>query len=269
MALSSVRGRFSGRFMRQPLNGHELRGHLQKLRQIFGMRFESKYGENFEPRSIQTAGPGVCFVLQENSSTVNVTNDLHEKEVCAVLATVGQKRFLCSFFESWKMIRPRNPQYRFNQANLKFFLGVGAGREPLQKQIFRLEWDNWQDHDPPNKAAYPHWQFDRWLTASDGDRDDVLELRESFKASDDKPMIFESAEQQGVERPIRAERPDLGWFTRIHFPSNAPWAIEPIKSLDDAREPQPHRTIPNCVTELEGWIDSALRYLKNELETYG
>ena len=255
--------------MRQPIRQRELFGHLQKLRQIFALRFKSTHHDNFEIKSNHSAGPGVYFVLQDNSSTVQVVNDRHANEVCAVLAASSKKRILCSFYEGWQISRPKNPQYQFARAALTFFVAVEQGQQSLKKQLFRLEWDNWLDQDMPNKAAYPHWQFDRWLTASDISGVELSELRASFENSRSEALIFKSAKQQETsDNGLRVCRPNLGWFTRLHFPSYAPWATHPIQSLDDPKAPQSHRSIPDSVTQIEDWINSALCYLKNELETY-
>jgi hypothetical protein len=151
---------------------------------------------------------------------------------------------------------------------MTFFLEFEVNNTRTTKQIFRLEWENWTLQAQPNKAAYPHWQFDPWLTASDTAQ--LERLRSSFVEAQDEIAVFESAESQiQVDyRHSRRDRPDLGWFTRVHFPAIAPWATTRIKSLDDTRHPQPHRCMPDSPTQLEGWIDSALYYLKNEVTTY-
>jgi hypothetical protein len=246
----------------KPISQHAFRGHIQSLRQIFTRRFEARYGDSFELRANPIHGPGVSLVLQSNSST----NNAEQHEVCATLVTVGQKRILCSFQERWKLIRPKEPEYQFDKAAMAFFLAVPQGNDLVNKQMFRLEWDNWQHQEEPNKAAYPHWQFDRWLTASAADDRNLVELRKAFEPSESDATIFESAAAQQAGNIL--DRPDLGWFTRLHFPSIAPWATDPIKNLDDPRQ-QPHRSVPNSVRELEGWIDSSLQYLRNELKTYG
>lgn len=249
-----------------PISQHIFQGHLQALHKIFGRRFESRHGDNFILTANNIAGPGVSITIQDNASTFNVANEGDANRVCAVLYAVGQKRILCSFYESWKIIRPRKPEYLFDKAGMAFFLAVPQGTDFVNKQMFRLEWDNWQHQDQQNKAAHPHWQFDRWLTASETDLG-LVELRESFEAAETEAVIFESAAQAAQPSEKAFERPNLGWFTRIHFPSIAPWATDPIKNLDDASQ-QPHRSVPNSVTELERWIESSLQYLRNELETY-
>lgn len=262
MALALSRG-----LSMNPISQHVFQGHLQALRNILGRRFKSQHGDNFELTANYIPGPGVSIVLQDNASTFNVVNEGGANRVCAVLATVGQKHILCSFYESWKIIRPRKPEYLFDKAGMAFFLAIPHGKDFVNKQMFRLEWDNWKHQDQPNKAAHPHWQFDRWLTASETGLG-LVELRESFKGPEPEAVIFESAAAQAAQQFARNfERPDLGWFTRLHFPSIAPWATDPIKNLDDANQ-QPHRSVPNSVTELEGWIKSSLQYLRNELETY-
>ena len=247
----------------QPVSQHVLSKHLQSLRQIFGRRLESRHGDQIILKASNVAGPGVSFALQDSASTISVINDRDANEVSGILAAVGENRILCSFYESWRIMRPKKPEYRFDKVGMTFFLTVAEGNEFLSKQIFRLEWDNWRHQEPPNQAAYPHWQFDRWLTGSD-DRG-LVELRESFERPRIDSVVFESAEQ-AIERPMRLGRPDLSWFTRLHFPSIAPWATNPITNLDDTSK-QPHRTVPNSIKELEGWIESSLQYVKNELES--
>ena len=177
-----------------------------------------------------------------------------------------QRRILCSFFESWGIIRPKKAQYRFNKAGMTFFLAFEKDQDLLKKQIFRLDWDNWQNDDPPNKAAYPHWQFDRWLTASEP-RDASNALRERFVQVGEEVLTFEAA-MRGQALEEEAGRPHLRWFTRLHFPAIAPWTTFPIKSLEDASKPRVIVRCPSRWEQLGDWMESTLRYLKNELQTY-
>jgi hypothetical protein len=266
MALGLSRGR-----RMKPISQHILQGHLQRLREIFGRRFEAGYGGDFLLQPSNVAGPGLLLELQANASTIKVNSDREIREVAAVLSSADQRRVLCSFVEVWRIVRPKNPEYRFQKTGMTFFFGLKTGDEFNDKQIFRFEWDNWEHQEQPNKAAYPHWQFDRWLTASKIDESALATLREAFQtqeeqSTDVEPAVFESAQE--AIRQTRDRRPNLGWFTRLHFPAIAPWATDPIKDLEDTRY-QPHRCIPQSVTELEDWIESSLRYLKNEFETYG
>ena len=251
----------------KPISQHVFQGHLQTLRNIFGRRFKSRHGDHFVLTATNIPGPGVSIALQDNASTISVVNEGDANRVCAVLATAGRRRVLCSFYEGWKIIRPRKPEYLFDKAGMAFFLAIPHGSDFLNKQMFRLEWDNWQHQDQPNKAAHPHWQFDRWLTASETDLG-LDELRESLEPAQPEAVVFKSAAAHSAQQSATTiERPNLGWFTRLHFPSIAPWATNPIIDLDNVRQ-QPHRNMPDSVTELETWIESSLRYLKNELETY-
>jgi hypothetical protein len=131
--------------------------------------------------------------------------------------------------------------------------------EQVTKQIFRLEWEDWRRWSTQNCAAHPHWQFDRWLTAS---TDYNMEtIRHSFREEAQGAVSFELVEE--VSKPFR---PDLRWFTRIHFPVIAPWATRQITDLRALE--QPHRARLNSLREIETWTDSALRYIKNELDEY-
>jgi hypothetical protein len=243
-----------GRSMRSPIEKSEFDRHLQRLRRIFDRRVEAKHGDNFRMSILPNRGGMTNVTLQKNSSTVDAINDLDRKEVCAVLKSSPKTSILCAYFESWQAAGKE--RLMFQNASMTFFLTFENRWSSTTKQIFRLEWENWQNQNPPNSAAYPHWQFDRWLTASDTNL--LEDLRESLEGAPSEEFVFETAERQ-VER----KRPDLGWFTKIHFPSNAPWATNPVPVLDVGV--QSHRSLPSSPKAIEDWLDSALCYLKGEL----
>jgi hypothetical protein len=243
-----------GRSMQSPIEKSDFTKHVQRLRQVFDRRVEAKHGDVFQLATIQNREGMYNVTLQRNSSTIDAISDLDREEVCAVLVSSSKKSVLCAYFESWEAAS-RN-RLLFQNASLTFYLHFGAENSPETKQIFRLEWENWHNQNPPNTAAYPHWQFDRWLTASDSG---VLEdLRESLEGPQSNEIIFETAEKQ-----VEQKRPDLGWFTRIHFPSIAPWATNPITAIDVGDQSQ--RSLPSSPKQIEDWLDSALCYLKSEL----
>lgn len=204
----------------QPIDQHELRGHIQRLREIFNRRLEIAHGDNYQLENVPLLGPGIYLTLQRNSCTSDVTNDRGEQVVCGVLASMQTKRILCSFFEGWKLSGKTRVQ--FDKTWMTFFLEFTERGSLTTKQIFRLEWDNWQIQETKDKAAYPHWQFDQWLTASDMQA--IEKLRKDFEIPGIEPgetlMPFESAEEQlQIDR-----RPNLPWFTKLHFPAVANWA---------------------------------------------
>jgi hypothetical protein len=86
-------------------------------------------------------------------------------------------------------------------------------------------------------------------------------LRESLEGAPLKELVFETAEKQ-----VEQKRPDLGWFTKIHFPSIAPWATNPVPQLDAGD--QSHRSLPSSPKAIEDWLDSALCYLRSELSAH-
>jgi hypothetical protein len=241
----------------RPIEKNELAAHAQRLRIIFNRRVESRFDETFQIAVTSERGSFTYLSIQANASTEAVVNDKDRQETCAVLRSMGQKRVLCGYLESW---RPeRNERFRFNSASLTFFLTFNEAGTETTKQIFRLEWENWLNHDMSDKAAYPHWQFDRWLTASDTQQ--LAELRDALAAGSDQAVEFEPIQS----RPAR--RPDLSWFTKVHFPSIAPWATSPIVDLETGE--QPHRLVPESPQHLEQWVDSALCYLHSEIKAYG
>jgi hypothetical protein len=235
---------------------NELSAHVQRLRRILNRRVERRFNETFQIAVTAERGGFTYLSIQANASTEAVVNDKERLETCAVLRTMGQKRVLCAYLESW---RPeRTDQFAFNSASLTFFLTFNEAGAATTKQIFRLEWENWRNHVMPDKAAYPHWQFDRWLTASDTQQ--IAELRDALAAVPDQPVEFEPTQRRG------ARRPDLSWFTKMHFPSIAPWATSPILDLETGE--QPHRLVPESSEQLEQWVDSALCYLHSEIRSY-
>jgi|SRR5579862_924190 len=246
-----------------PVTEHDLKGHEQRLREILNRRLHPSQSARYQLAPIPWLSPTIFIGLQRNACTVDVTSDRSLPEICGVLSDRGARRLLCSYVEGWNFARKR---YAFKKAAMTFFLEFRQGELISAKQVFRLEWDNWQTNAGlPTTAAYPHWQFDRWLTASDADR--LARLRARLAAPESQAAIFESAEQQiETAQPQEPDRPDLGWFTRVHFPAIAPWATHPIPM--DAKKPVSHRSVPQSLKELEDWTESALRYVFSEVETY-
>lgn len=247
-----------------PVTEHELKGHEQRLRQILNRRLQPSHGEQYRLEPIPWLSPTIYIGLQRNGCTVDVAGDRAQPDICGVLADRGPRRLLCSYIEGWNFARKR---YAFDKAAMTFFLEFRQGNITAAKQVFRLEWDNWEANRAlPGTAAYPHWQFDRWLTASDAEQ--LARLRARLAATEPPAaVVFENAEQQiQAAEPQEPERPDLGWFTRLHFPAIAPWATNPIPL--DASEPASHRSMPCSLKELEDWTDSALRYVHSEIDAY-
>ncbi|MDZ4057750.1 MAG: hypothetical protein U1D69_12455, partial [Polynucleobacter sp.] len=239
-----------------PLSQKDFDGHLQKLRQILKNRAVGRQSDVFEFGATVSRGSNIDVHLKRNASTEQAVNDFDHEVTCAVLCIFGSRKILFSYYETWKQVS--KTRYQFLQASNKFFLAYDRGEIGERRQIFRLEWENWQLSETPNKAAYPHWQFDRWLTGSDAQTRE--EIRASFQEQAGE-MVFDTAEAQA-----RSERPNLGWFTKVHFPVSAQWAKDKIKSLDDLV--QPHRLMPESADELENWLDSALYYVANEVNVY-
>jgi len=240
----------------QPIRPNEFTGHLQKLRQIFKRRVRAPSDEVFVFDPVPTRNGIVEVRLVRNASTSTAIDDFDREAVCATLANIDEKRVLCSYGESWNIAR--EGRYKFRQAAAIFFLAFGSPNDLRTKQIFRLEWENWLLQSERPKAAYPHWQFDRWLTASDAE--DNASLRAGFQASDEKAF------EPGPWPDTPTVRPNLAWFTRVHFPVSAQWASRPINDLDQAE--LSHQSIPASPQELQGWLDSALCYVENEIKTY-
>lgn len=148
------------------------------------------------------------------------------------------------------------------------------GTETITKQIFRLEWldrhlDESDWHLQAHGAAHPHWQFDQWLTGSDEESLNRIkaELKAELKKDSREPRDFTKAEleQTGPTDQIGG-RPDLKWFTKIHFPAIALWHSSRIKSLNDPILPHAHG--PETTEQIENWTYSSLLYIKDQFQRY-
>jgi hypothetical protein len=249
----SLHGLFS---MIKSIDLRQLQGHIKKLESIFTERLVGRHGELFRIDILNDRHGTTNLSLQRNSSTKDARSDRATDEVCGVVVDLGKNSILCSFMERWSRFSQK--LYQFRQVSLFFFLTTSEKADV--RQLFRLEWEHAAADERVARAAHPHWQFDRWLTASD--EDTVQRLRPTFLGQPDTPIVFGS---ESV--PAESGRPNLRWFTKLHFPAIAPWATTPISDLSNLN--QPHSTVPNSTEGIEGWVDSALCYLGNELQTYG
>jgi hypothetical protein len=242
--------------MTEIINITIFRAHVVRLERIFTRRLFRRYGEQFKVDILLDRHGYADLSLKRNASTTDARSDRATNEVCGHLAHLGNNSIYCSFIERWAGVGIE--KYQFRQVGLIFFLKNSDGT--AARQLFRLEWEYESADKNVAHAAHPHWQFDRWLTASD--IDSVQSLKSTFVPKPDNvPIAF------GTQDTSELARPSLRWFTKLHFPAMAPWATSPILDLDFPS--QPHSTVPNSPEEIESWVDSALYYLSNELTVHG
>lgn len=244
----------------KPIKENEFTGHLNRLREIFKKRAFSPKTEVFTFDFTPVRAGNIYVRLRGNSSTEGASDDDGIETMCAVLHQWEKKNILFSYGETWQPVGTKYSQkIEFSSASIQFFVGYEFGAGRLTKQIFRLEWENFKRRDQPNEAAHPHWQFDRWLTETDAQT--LASIRSNLQKEQSPERPFESAQSAAAPR-----EPDLSWLKRIHFPSNAQWATNPIRSI--SMPDQPHRSIPESVGQLEDWLSSALCYVDNEIKRY-
>lgn len=245
------------------LNKSGLDAHKRAVSAVLQRRLQARGKDLFQLREEQGRSGTLSLYLQANRHTRGVSSDRDETEQAGLLATRPSGDLLCSFFEVWGIAA----EFEFRSLALRFYLQPRGKLASDARQIFRLEWeDKTQTRNgipvfPAPGAAYPHWQFDRWLTASD--RDSVDQLRRLLLAkAPTQPQEFGSP----TGAPAMSQRPDLKWFTRLHFPVIAPWYEQPI--IDMSLEDQPHRWRLTKPEQVVDWLDSSLRYVVHQFETY-
>jgi hypothetical protein len=246
-------GRSEPRTLRLPVRA--LESHRAKLCRVLGARLSSRGGEAIQLKQYP-GGASIDFYIQASGSTRKVTTDRQGEEAAGLLSSRGAGDLLCSFGEGWTAATQTTVELR--AVTLRFFLQPPGHPEGSARQLFRLEWEN--DFQAPG-AAYPHWQFDRWLTASDSRT--VDELRALFEGQPEPPV----RDFGEVVAPAAMGRPNLSWFTKLHFPVIAPWFRDRISDL--ALEEQPHRHRLIKEEDILAWIDSSLLYIRDQFARYG
>src|SRR4051812_43623424 len=128
--------RSSGGRDMQVISRHEMDGHRHKLRQIFSRSFRVRRGETthnsifgLEEKIVPSSkGPVASYSLARSASTEVARNDRGDDIVCAVLFERDGTRILCSYFEQWNIIRPKNNlQFSFSKAGMTFLMGFQEG----------------------------------------------------------------------------------------------------------------------------------------------
>lgn len=175
------------------------------------------------------------------------------------------------YSESWVYIGgPRKSVlYRYHSSNLQFLLASGAA-SPTTLQV-RLEWAG-RDHDhegrdsetlvfPGRGAAHPHWQVD---------------LHEMFIADGIQPVVRTAEidlspriEEVDLDEPTGSvpyvQHRLLPWFHKLHLPARAMWHED---HKDSPRDAGRHQHEPESGQQIDNWVLSAVRYLRNELSKY-
>lgn len=213
----------------------------------------------------------LAHMILPNPATKSTISDLGVNEVIAQLANSSKKDLSLWFglYESWQ--KHKKAKLLFREVSLHFYLQMGIdGAEAITKQIFRLEWlgrhfDESDQYFQTHGAAHPHWQFDQWLTSSD--EESLNRIKAELKKDSREPRAFTEAElEQKSPTDQIGGRPDLKWFTKIHFPAIALWHSSRIESLNDPILPHAHG--PESTEQIENWTYSSLLYIKDQFQRY-
>jgi hypothetical protein len=247
----------------------QLQQHWKAIGGIFGLVTTGKSNHRVIIGVTRARDGTISGSLQKDDQTVTVRSDRDYWEAAVVLAGVSKRavRLLVGFHEKWSQLARES--FEFHNVSLRFYLQPS---EEDAKQCFRLEWEDRNQNCDGRRvfsaagAAHPHWQFDRWLTNSDGER--LEELRRELVESEDRPVREFSANDGGSGASIggAGTRRNLSWFTKIHFPATAKWPVSPIASMES--ETQPHAEAPASLVQIENWIGSSLRYVRHQGTNY-
>lgn len=174
--------------------------------------------------------------------------------------------------EQWRRIKT---EFQFHSCNLRFAL---LSTEPHAAPLyFRLEWAGRElgiggEYVYPGKgSAHPHWQFDgemreTTVLLSEPDEDGVVnvDLREQANVIDlERPAGINHLQPKSNHR--EATTSHFPWFSKLHLPARAMWSIEPCRMPNEATSQQ-HE--PECSSEIDNWVLSALRYMRHEFQQY-
>ena len=177
------------------------------------------------------------------------------------------------YSESWIHVRGRakRKQYRYKSSDLRFLL-ASTGDLATTLQV-RLEWAGRDDDGgteepralvfPGRGAAHPHWQVDLHeilVAAGSGTRAQVAEID-----------LAESKRVQEInlDAPARSiptgQGPFFPWFHKVHLPARAMWHEDPLGPEGGATG---HQHEPANGAQIDNWVLSAVRYLRDELSKY-
>lgn len=168
------------------------------------------------------------------------------------------------FYQEWarESASGANQRYSYRSTTLSIHLGFRNIRH--KPQIFRAEWAGWAKWNgvsygaQAGNAGHPHWQFDAA---------ESLRKRETEEAARMYLAILKQEEhsaqvQTFSPKAIRStEIDEVVWakdFSRIHFPSAAPW----WNSAPQDR----HVHFPRAVEDIEAWVQRTIKYTVEELD---
>lgn len=257
------------------IRGSRIADHLKELQRALNEVVGKRELYFIKPVCIRNDA-SIAYIIQQNQDTKSTISDRGDNEVIAHLANSSKKGLSLWFglYESWQ--KHKKSKLLFKEVSLHFYLQISIeGAEAITKQIFRLEWlgrhlDESDWHLQAHGAAHPHWQFDQWLTSSDEESSNRIKaelIKAEFKKDFREPRDFTEAElEQTSSTDQIGGRPDLKWFTKIHFPAIALWHWSRIKSLNDPILPHAHG--PESTEQIENWAYSSLLYIKDQFQRY-
>lgn len=248
--------------MRLTISTHQLGSHAQQLRNCLNTS-----GNSVTFRVID--GTGSKLVIMSGSSTTKeVRSDRGIREQAFMIHNrAGRHSIWLAFNEVWKISKQ---SLVFENAGFRIYIAPHSSIEysssdlvTSARQLMRVEWEgkNVQNGQgwiyPAPGAGHPHVQFDRCSMPSE---------------------INNLGQDQLASTPAREFQPEnsssgaieLDWFHKLHFPLHAPWHTSPYTQdlTHNGGVALSHTVQPNNLAELELWIKSVTRYLKEQFSNY-
>lgn len=246
--------------MRLIVSQHDLNRHVQSLRNCFGpgvvIHFET---------TNEAAGIKVRMTPSEKTYVARSERGYDENTIM-ISYKMGKQSVLLSYSESWSHQRK---QVQFESAGFRIYIcpdietASGTFKQGIPHQLMRLEWESKNmTHEkghwifPAGKAAHPHLQFDRCNLA-------FADMQDEVSFSDGDEVVVEFSERDPIQRHT-----NLTWFSKLHFPMQAPWSDNPYDGEYEDGSDVPHAKEPKSLAEINQWVTSVARYVREQFENY-
>ena len=188
-------------------------------------------------------------------------------------ANTRQTNVYLGYSEHWAYVsgRANSAIYRYKSSNIRFLFMCEA--KPVTSLQTRLEWASYEDSDrngqsdtrtfPGHGVAQPHWHVDLHEVFAARAREDSGQAGEIDLNTVTPTEEIDLEDAGAADAPI--QRPLLPWFHRLHLPARAMWHTEPEGPFNDA---QRHQHEPASGNEIDNWVLSAIRYVRDEISKY-
>ena len=246
------------------LTAHALDGRMRVLGQK--LTSECRGGPNMVLVSRRLNRGSVAWSLQGSAYTLPAYTGRDQEYAVVLTQKSSGAKLLIGFTEEWICTAA---SCIFYETRLRFYIDIGEGE--IGPPIFRLEWSGYDENGgqfllPGSGAGHPHWQFgiDALDIDSGGETADEIEVELNQSTVDDTALLLDAGP---AESAYSGEKLRSFW-KRMHFPANATWAAAMWDPDDDPQGTKSHATSPSNAGDIDNWVVSAIRYVRNEFENY-